>query len=138
MLTADSEAGFYDEVPYDSGPYPETHPDSLASVATLFGMTPPAIRQCRVLELGCAIGRNLIPMGLGLPEGQFVGLDLSSRQIAEGQRTIDAIGLKNVDLRVMDLLDVDDRLGEFDYIICHGVLSWVPRPVQDKILAICS
>ena len=138
MSIADKGAHSYDEVPYESGPHPQTHPDTLATVATLFGMTPPAIPQCRVLELGCAGGSNLIPMALGLPEGRFVGLDLSPRQIADGRRTIDALGLQNIDMRVMDVMDVDDRLGEFDYIICHGVLSWVPRPVQDKILAICS
>ncbi|HWB08770.1 MAG TPA: class I SAM-dependent methyltransferase [Pirellulales bacterium] len=136
MSTA--EARLYDEVPYESGPYAETHPDSLATVATLFGMTPPGIRACRVLELGCARGSNVIPMALGLPEGRFVGLDFSPRQIADGQRTIDALGLRNIDLRVMNLLDVDRQLGEFDYIVCHGVFSWVPRLVQDKILAICS
>ena len=25
----------------------------------------------------------------------------------------------------------------FDYIICHGIYSWVPAPVREKILAIC-
>ncbi|HEV3342030.1 MAG TPA: class I SAM-dependent methyltransferase [Pirellulales bacterium] len=125
-------------MPYGSGPYAETHPDALATVATLLGMTPPAVQRCRVLELGCAGGSNLIPMALGLPEGRFVGLDFSPRQIADGRRTIDALGLRNIDLRVMDLLDFDGRLGEFDYIIGHGVFSWVPRPVQDKVLAICS
>src|SRR4029434_7471331 len=28
--------------------------------------------------------------------------------------------------------------GFFDYILCHGVYSWVPPEVQDKILRICS
>lgn len=135
---AERQASSYDEVPYDSRPFPFTHPDSLATIAMLFGMTPPAIERCRVLELGCAEGGNLIPMALGLPEGRFLGLDLSPRQIADGQGHVEQLALRNIDLRVMDLMEVDHSFGEFDFIICHGVFSWVPRAVQDKILAIFS
>src|SRR5438477_2820132 len=73
----------YDEVPYQSDPFPQTHPDTLATIATLFGLSPPPVETCRVLELGCASGGNLIPMAIELPEAQFVGVDLSARQIAE-------------------------------------------------------
>src|SRR4051812_23249973 len=52
----------YDEVPYESHPYPQTHPSRLAAVATLFGLRPPPVETARVLELGCAAGGNLIPM----------------------------------------------------------------------------
>lgn len=72
----------YDEVPYESYPFAQTHPDRLATVATLLGLRPAPVEQCRVLELGCAGGGNLIPMALTLPESTFVGIDLSARQIA--------------------------------------------------------
>lgn len=127
----------YDELPYDSNPFHNTHPDCLATVAKLFGANPPAVESCRVLELGCASGGNLIPMAYVLPKGQFLGLDLSPRQIAEGQAIVAALGLANIELRAMSILDVDAGLGEFDYILCHGVYSWVPAEVQDKILDIC-
>jgi SAM-dependent methyltransferase len=128
----------YDEVPYDSRPLPQTHPGHLAAVATLFGLRPANPRQCRVLELGCASGGNLIPMALSLPGSTFVGIDQSTRQIVEGQRVVTALGLGNVELRHQDILDVGDSCGPFDYVVCHGVYSWVPAPVQDKILAICT
>jgi SAM-dependent methyltransferase len=128
----------YDEVPYDSRPLPQTHPGHLAAVATLFGLRPPDPRHCRVLELGCASGGNLIPMALTLPGSTFVGIDQSARQIAEGQRLVTALGLGNVELKHQDILDVGDDFGLFDYIVCHGVYSWVPAPVQDKILTICA
>jgi methyltransferase-like protein/Fe-S-cluster containining protein len=135
---AQGPAGAYDEVPYQGRPFAFTHPDTMATVATLYGMTPPPVERCRVLELGCTDGGNLVPMALGLPQARFVGLDLSPRQVETGRQIIEQLGLKNIDLRVMDLMDVDGSFGEFDFIICHGVFSWVPRPVQDKILAICS
>jgi len=93
--------------------------------------------RCRVLELGTASGGNLIPMGFSWPESQFVGIDLSERQIREGQQVVRELELSNVDLKFLSILDVQRDLGMFDYILCHGVYSWVPPEVQDKILEIC-
>src|SRR5262245_46429032 len=81
----------YDEIPYESHPYPQSHPERLATVATLFGMTPPPIEACRVLELGCAAGGNLIPMAQTLPGSTFLGIELSARQADEGRATIEAL-----------------------------------------------
>jgi methyltransferase-like protein/SAM-dependent methyltransferase len=128
----------YDEVPYASHPFPQTHPSHLAVIAKLFGLEPPVVQQCRVLELGCAAGGNLLPMAESLPQSTFVGVDLSARQIADGQRILQALGLTNVRLVHASILDVDRSWGQFDYIICHGVYSWVPNRVREKILSICS
>ncbi len=73
-----------------------------------------------------------------LPESDFLGIDLSARQVAEGSALIAALGLRNVELRQQGILDVDRACGEFDYIICHGVYSWVSDEVQEKILEICA
>jgi methyltransferase-like protein/2-polyprenyl-3-methyl-5-hydroxy-6-metoxy-1,4-benzoquinol methylase len=127
----------YDQVPYPSLSYSQSHPDRLATMATLLGMSPAAVDRCRVLELGCAVGGNLIPMAYGLPESDFVGIDSSAQQIAEGRAAVAALGLKNITFQHLDILDVDASLGQFDYIIAHGVYSWVPRAVQAKILDIC-
>jgi SAM-dependent methyltransferase len=96
------------------------------------------VQSCRVLELGCASGGNLIPMAVSLPGSRFVGIDLSPLQVESGRRQIEVLGLKNVELFKRDLLEVGPDLGLFDYVICHGVYSWVPPAVRDKILAICS
>jgi SAM-dependent methyltransferase/methyltransferase-like protein len=133
----DPQQASYDELPYESKPWYPTHPECQATVATLFGLRPPAVTSCRVLELGCGTGGNLLPMALALPGSRFVGLDLSPRQVALGRAAAEALGLANVELHAGNLLDVDDGLGRFDYVICHGVYSWVPPPVQDKILTIC-
>jgi methyltransferase-like protein/SAM-dependent methyltransferase len=136
-MTEQTAPNIYDQVPYPSLSFTRSHPDHLATLATLLGMDPPPVEHCRVMELGCASGGNLMPMAQGLPESEFVGIDLSARQIAEGRATVDALGLKNVALKHMNILDVNADLGQFDYIIAHGVYSWVPPAVQDKILAIC-
>src|SRR5436305_5550032 len=106
---AETPATSYDEVPYESQAFQDAHPDRLAVVATLFGMSPPEVGRARVLELGCAGGGHLIPMALAAPEGQFVGLDLSSRQIADAKALADRLGLKNVAFQAMSLADVGDH-----------------------------
>jgi methyltransferase-like protein/SAM-dependent methyltransferase len=136
-MTTQDELTSYDRVPYQSYPYPQTHPDRLATVATLLGLRPPRVTQCRVLELGCSSGGNLIPMALTLPDSSFVGIDLSRVEIGQGQKVVQDLGLRNIELKHLGILDVDRELGQFDYIICHGVYSWVPAPVQDKNLDIC-
>src|SRR5262249_13566455 len=88
-------------------------------------------------EVGCGRGGNLIPIAVNLPQSRFVGVDLSARQIADGQKVVSALGLTNIELKPISISDVDADLGMFDYILCHGVYSWVPAEVQDKILEIC-
>lgn len=128
----------YDEVPYDSVAFVETHPNRLSVIARLFGLKPAPVDKCRVLELGCAAGGNIAPMAAYLPSSEFVGIDLSPVQVASGQKAIESAGLKNIRLEARSILDIDDSYGQFDYIICHGVYSWVPEEVREKILSICS
>ena len=128
----------YDEVPYESHPFAQTHPSRLFTIGTLFGMRPTPVQRCRVLELGCAAGGNLIPMAEYLPDSEFVGLDLSARQIQDGNEMVKAFGFKNITLKHASIMDVNDSYGMFDYIICHGVFSWVPNDVQEKVLQICA
>lgn len=127
----------YDELPYTDNSFYYTHPDHMATVGILHGLPVARPEACRVLELGCAMGGNVIPMALKFPGATFVGVDLSARQIAEGRATVEALGLSNVDLRAAGILDVDAGWGEFDHVVCHGVYSWVPASVRDKILAVC-
>lgn len=128
----------YDEVPYESQSFPQSHPDRLATLGRLFGLSPTPINRCRVLELGCASGGNLIPMAYHLPESEFVGVDLSKRQVEMGQQTIHDLGLENIRIKHASITDVDSSWGVFDYIIAHGLYSWVPDEVQEKILAVSS
>lgn len=134
---AEPQPSSYDELPYLNRAFPQTLPDRLGTNARLFGLEPADPATCRVLELGCASGDNLIPMAVELPEARFVGIDLSQRQIEQARRTVDALGLANIELSRHDIADVDASWGAFDYVVCHGVYSWVPAPVREKILAIC-
>lgn len=127
----------YDTVPYPTGSYAQTHPDRLAAIATLFGMSPAPVDRCRVLELGCGDGGNVIPMAYVLPESTFVGIDLAARPIEAGRSVVERLGLGNITLLQKDLRELPADLGTFDYIIAHGLYAWVAPPVQDRILAVC-
>jgi methyltransferase-like protein/SAM-dependent methyltransferase len=136
-MSTQPPANPYDEVPYPSFAYPQTHPDRLATLATWFGMQPAPVDHCRVLELGCGSGGNLLPMAEALPGSMFAGIDLSARHIKAAEAAAAELGISNIHFGQINILDVPASFGPFDYIIAHGVYSWVPPAVQDKLLAIC-
>src|SRR5262249_25037527 len=99
---------------------------------------PAPVENCRVLEIGCATGGNLLSMAYSLPGSRFVGIDLSPRQIEIGREQVSRLGLANLELRAMNLVEIARGFGEFDYILCQGVYSWCPPAVQEKILSVCA
>src|SRR5438067_2111360 len=134
---SDQPTSPYDEVPYLSRPLPQTHPNRLAVMATLFGMEPAAVGHCRVLELGCGDGGNLVPMALTVPGSEFVGVDLSASALARCRARAAELGLGNVRLEQIDLRELPPGLGRFDFIIANGLYSWVPAEVRGDLLAVC-
>jgi methyltransferase-like protein/2-polyprenyl-3-methyl-5-hydroxy-6-metoxy-1,4-benzoquinol methylase len=127
----------YEAVPYPGASQQTTRPEHLAALAILCGIDPAPVESCRLLELGCGDGGNLIPMAVELPGSHFIGIDLSPRQIAIGEEFAGALGITNLELRTASILDVDESFGTFDYIVAHGVYSWVEPHVQAKMLEIC-
>jgi SAM-dependent methyltransferase len=133
----DLNASAYDELPYDSVPIPQSHPDHLAALATLAGCNAPDPSRARILELGCAEGANLLPIAFYWPDTECVGVDLSRVQAEAGQRLARAAGIGNCRILHADLCELPADLGQFDYVIAHGVYSWVPPPVQEALLDAC-
>jgi SAM-dependent methyltransferase len=127
----------YDEIAYPSQPFPQTHPDRLATIGKLLGMAPASPDRCGYLELGCGDGFNLLPMALTMPNSRFVGIDLSSKAIERGRAFQEQLGLRNVELHCADVMTWPLPEVPFDYIMAHGLFSWVPPPVQQRVLAIC-
>jgi len=133
MSSSDS-SNTYDELPYSNFPFPASHPNRLVTRAAMAGLKAPAAATCRLLDVGCGRGGNLIPMGLELPDAEFVGIDLSRRQVEEGQRVIETLGLANLRIEQADLCDPPTDLGDFDFVIAHGVYSWMPKVARDALL----
>lgn len=127
----------YDDLMYESSAFPQTAINNLEARARMMGLKPAAAAKAKVLELGCSMGGNIITQALYYPDAEFVGIDLSGRQVAQGNAIIEKMGLENVRLEEKDILTVDESFGKFDYIIVHGIWSWVPDAVKDKIFSIC-
>jgi SAM-dependent methyltransferase/methyltransferase-like protein len=126
----------YDRTPYTSDAFSQSAPGRLAAIAHLFGLETPGVASARVLEIGCATGGNLIPFAAAHPEARVVGIDLSQVQIHRGRARVQALGLGNLELLSGDIARMDlAALGQFDFVIAHGVYSWVPPDVQDAILS---
>ncbi len=136
MQIENDVAKSYDDFPYESYALKETHPSHIYTIATLYGFKPTLIDRANVLELGCASGGNIIPMAFHLPNARFCGIDLSKKQIELGKRLIEDLQLKNISLIHQSILDFNP-LEKFDYIICHGLYSWVDANIREKILEIC-
>ena len=127
----------YDVVEYPSYAIPQSYPDKLAVVATMFGMNPVSPAKARILDVGCGLGGNLLPMASLWPGSEYVGIDLASTAIQKAKVRAERLGLNNVRFECVDLMDLPSDLGKFDYIIAHGFISWVPTPVRERLFQVC-
>jgi len=125
----------YDEIAYPTTTFRQTHPDRLATHAALFGLPFAPAAACRVLDIGCGDGANLIPMAVAYPGSRFVGFDLSERAIERGCEVVDALELPNIRLEARDVAAADFGAGGFDYVIAHGLYSWIPAPARGALMA---
>lgn len=154
----------YDEMPYHSSAFTAASPLLLRSIATLLGLSglsksrginnssakshlnlKPSLKSnsptsLRVLELGCSFGGNLLSYALYDPSASLHGIDLSPSQISQGKHIATLCGASNLTLEHLDIMDFSNVYGDvkYDYIIAHGVYSWVPNQVREAILALIS
>ena len=137
MEHADPTRESYEALPYERLVHRFTHPDRIALAGTAPRVRPGAVPTARVLELGCASGDNLVGMAYGLPAASFAGVDLSAARSRPGGGASRRSGSRTSRLVAGDLGDVDGSWGTFDYVVAHGVLSWVPEPVRRRLLEVC-
>ncbi|MBK9152855.1 MAG: methyltransferase regulatory domain-containing protein [Chloracidobacterium sp.] len=125
------------QMPYRSGVFPLNRPDRIGAVAAIHGVAVSDVERCRVLELGCGDGVTLLSIAHSMPTSECIGVDLLSVRIAEAKKYAAEIGLTNVSFRARDVMDLDPKeLGQFDYVIAHGLYSWVPDAVSERLLLI--
>lgn len=127
----------YEELPYASHSIAPSHPRRLATIAHLQGLTAAPWDGCRVLELGCGAGGNLLPMALDNPHGTFVGVDRSATAITQARQAAEELGLDNVTFQEAELETWSYRGPPIDYVLAHGVYSWVAPAARRRILEIC-
>ncbi len=125
----------YIQSKYQSFPIAYSHPNNLATSAYLFGFDVSDIITARILEIGCASGENILPLAFSYPNAEFVAFDIVEEYIQEAKKKAQYLNLKNIQLLMLDLKEANaEKLGKFDYIIVHGVFSWIPLELQDVLL----
>lgn len=134
----DMQQTIYKELGYKSYPFPFTTPAYLEAYGALVGLNTPPAKTARVLELGATYGGNIISQAVFNPEATFVGIELSQDQVEKGNQIICDAKLENVSLVQGDILNFDESMGTFDYIIAHGFYSWINDEMKDKLLNIIS
>jgi SAM-dependent methyltransferase len=132
-----SDAFAYDVVDYPAHVFPQMHPSRLAAIGRLHGIPAASPRQCRLLEIGCGDGLQLVTLAMAYPGSEFVGVDLSANAIARGEALRARLSLDNLRLVAADLLQWDAGEAAYDYITAHGFWSWVPEVVRERCLALC-
>lgn len=127
----------YDQLPYETRARRKTHPDTLATLASVFGLTPPPVETARVLELGCGTGENLLAIACALPGSSCIGVDFSAPQIADAEALATAAGIGNAQFICSDFKEIAGEQ-RYDYVVAHGLLSWIPPDRHDDLIALCS
>lgn len=83
-----------------------------------------------VLEAGCGVGSQTVPLAQNSPKALITSVDVSETSLAEARRAVQAAGLGNVTFRQADILDLPFPPGTFDHVFLCFVLEHLPRPVD--------
>lgn len=133
-----TDAFAYDVLEYPSHVHPQMHPSRLAAIARLHGIAAASPADCRLLEVGCGDGLQLVALAMAYPHSHFVGVDMSHVAVARGEALRTRLGLDNLQLVAADLLAWNPGALPYDYIVAHGFYSWVPESVRERLLALCN
>jgi len=122
-------AELYQAEVYPPMSHPSADPAVIAGVARFFGVGVSKVERARILEIGCGTGHHLLSVASCWPSAECVGLDVSRKYIARAKNLARQAGLKNVSFNEGSILEFEPE-GEFDFIIAHGVFSWVSNEVK--------
>jgi SAM-dependent methyltransferase len=130
-----ASAGYVTDIPYVRGFMPMLAPAWLDFVALLNGMRPPArdggFAWC---DLGCGQGVTAAVLAATHPAGEFHGIDAMPVHIDFAATLAAEADAINARFHAADFAAALDRpLPRFDYIVAHGVYSWVDAPVRAEL-----
>jgi SAM-dependent methyltransferase len=86
------------------------------------------------LELGAGTSHSTVVHAASCPRGEFHACDFNPEHIEGGRRFASALGLRNIELHEASFEQLQvQRLPKFDFIVLHGVYSWVDAKARAAI-----
>lgn len=86
--------------------------------------------ESRVLEVGCGVGAQTVPLAQKSPQAIFTSIDVSDVSIQEARQKAEAAGLTNVNFLQADIFKLPDEIGTFDHIFVCFVLEHLADPAR--------
>ncbi|HEX3537188.1 MAG TPA: class I SAM-dependent methyltransferase [Stellaceae bacterium] len=125
-------AGYVTDVPYTRGFKPMLAPAWLDLVAIIAGFAPPAReRGFTYSDLGCGQGVTMAILAGTHPAGEFHGIDAMPGHIAHAEQLAGEADIRNAKFYETDFAAAGRLpLPRFDYIVAHGVYTWVDGPTR--------
>jgi SAM-dependent methyltransferase len=145
------DRGYYTDNTYTNHFYRELAPNWIDFALLVKGQQPPRPQEgapFSYLELGCGMGMGLCLLAATYPEGSFLGVDFQPDHVAHATWLASEMGLTNLRILEADFIALQQdgsslglttgQAGPFDYVVAHGIASWVVEPVQQALLAIAA
>jgi SAM-dependent methyltransferase len=128
-------SGYITDVAYPRAFVPQVSPALLRLVAAVNGHPAPPEDDFDYCDLGCASGDTITTFAAANRGARFVGVDFNAQHIAQARERARQGELENVRFLERDFADLaKDDLPAFDFIVAHGLWSWVSPKKRDAIL----
>ncbi|MSP24435.1 MAG: methyltransferase domain-containing protein [Myxococcales bacterium] len=111
-----------------------SHPARLAQLAMMHGLRGEFSGRFRYLELGCGDATNVLAIAARFPDAEFIAVDADCEAIARGEARRKSAGIANVRLIASDVCAFEPPASPFDFVVAHGIYSWVAPEVQARLL----
>jgi SAM-dependent methyltransferase len=124
--------GYVTDTTYADTFFRELSPAWLNYVAALNGVPPrPLDAPFRYLELGCGFGTSSVINAAVFPQASFDACDFNIEHVGGGRAFAAHLGVDNIRFHAMPFQQLPVReLGPYDFIVLHGVYSWVDAPTR--------
>jgi ubiquinone/menaquinone biosynthesis C-methylase UbiE len=89
----------------------------------------------RILDLGCTIGHNIVPLALAFPDTEVIAIDTAAPSLRYGHARAQALGAKNISFVQMNAEDMSEFADEsFDWVQTTMYLHELSGSALPKII----
>ena len=131
-------SGYVADQEYTSDYHHAYTPAMLDYVALLNGVAPPerSAGQFRFCDLGCGFGMTALTLAAANPAAQVYGIDFMAEHIDVSRRLAESAGIGNAFFHQLSFAQaLAEDFEPFDYIVAHGVYTWVNADVRAEVTA---